>query len=231
MRKKIISLFRGWLGEKKAAFFLWLSLMGQRKSYHTFHNIIIPSKNGTAQIDHLIISVYGLFIVETKNKKGWIFGSGNQATWTQSIFGNNYTFQNPLKQTYRQKKVLSKFLSNDKSNIKTVVYFVGNCAFKTQLPDNVIRSGLGRFIKKFQEKILTAEQVDQLVSKIDRHVSESSLSKRDHIKSLKKRHSSDSVCPRCGSALIQKTARQGANAGSTFLGCTNYPRCRFTKDA
>jgi len=49
---------------------------GEQYSHGARHYIILlHSKNGTTQIDHLIISVYGLFIVETKNKKGWIFGS------------------------------------------------------------------------------------------------------------------------------------------------------------
>ena len=83
-------------------FYLWLSLRNKR--YYKFHNVILPSRSGTTQIDHIIISVYGLFIVETKNKKGWIFGTEYQTVWTQSIYGMNYTFQNPLKQTYRQKR-------------------------------------------------------------------------------------------------------------------------------
>ncbi len=62
-----MNLFRGWIGEKKTTFYLWLSL--SKKSYHIFHNLIFPSSNGTTQIDHLIVSVYGLFIVETKNKR------------------------------------------------------------------------------------------------------------------------------------------------------------------
>ena len=83
LKKTGMNLFRGWIGEKKTTFYLWLSL--RNKSYHKFHNIILPSKNGTTQIDHLIISVFGLFIVETKNKKGWIFGSEKEPVWTQSI--------------------------------------------------------------------------------------------------------------------------------------------------
>jgi hypothetical protein len=82
MRKKILSLFRGWIGEKKTTFYLWLSLNG--KVYRRFHDVIIPAKNGTTQIDHLLVSPYGLFIIETKNRKGWIFGSERQQKWTQS---------------------------------------------------------------------------------------------------------------------------------------------------
>ena len=97
--------FRGWIGEQKTRFYLWLSL--RNKTYCKFNNLILPSTNGTTQIDHLIVSVFGLFIVETKNKKGWIFGSDQQDFWTQIIYAKKHSFQNPLRQVYRQKKILS----------------------------------------------------------------------------------------------------------------------------
>lgn len=224
-----MEILRGWIGEKKTAFYLWLSL--RNKTYRKFHNIILPSKNGTTQIYHLIISVYGLFIVETKNKKGWIFGSENQSSWTQAIYGRKYSFQNPLRQVYRQKMVLSEFLNLDASNIHTVVYFVGDCTFKTKLPDNVINSGVGRFIKRFRDQILPSEDVNQVIKAIEKHLSGPALSKGDHIKSLQERHSSNIICPKCGSDLIERIAKKGPDAGKKFLGCENYPKCRFTKNA
>ncbi|MCB9356044.1 MAG: NERD domain-containing protein [Lewinellaceae bacterium] len=209
-----MNILRGWIGEKKATFFLWLSL--RKKSYHKFHDVILPSKNGTTQIDHLIISAYGLFIVETKNKKGWIFGSEKEPSWTQSIYGSKYSFQNPLRQVFRQKKVLSEFLNIDESNIYTVVCFVGDCKFKTKLPDNVINSGIGRYIKRFRNQILLTEDVNLIVQVIEKHVSESSLSKRDHIRSLRKRHSSNTICPICGSSLIVRTAKRALISARSF---------------
>ena len=77
-------VLKGWFGEKKTTFFMWLSL--DKDIYHRFHNIIIPSDNGTTQIDHLLISKYGIYIIETKNIKGWIFGSEKQERWTQVLF-------------------------------------------------------------------------------------------------------------------------------------------------
>ena len=38
-------------------------------------------------------------------------------------------------------------------------------------------------------------------------------------------------CPRCGASMQLRTARQGANAGSNFWGCTTYPKCRGTRAA
>jgi len=228
IRKKILSLFRGWVGEKKTTFYLWLSL--NSKVYQRFHDIIIPSENGTTQIDHLLVSPYGLFIVETKNKTGWIFGSKGQKEWTQSLYGNNYSFQNPTRQTFRQKKILSEFLGVNESTIHTIIYFVGNCKFKTELPDNVIRSRLGKYIKQFKDRVLPPEEVDRVVGEIEYYVSESSITTRDHMQSLHKRHNSTTVCPKCGSNLVERTAKKGPNAGTKFLGCENYPKCRFTKD-
>ena len=224
-----MNILKGWIGEKKTTFYLWLML--RNKSYHKFHNIILPSKNGTTQIDHLVVSVYGLFIVETKNKSGWIFGAEEQPNWTQSIYGKKYSFQNPLRQVFRQKKVLSEFLNIDESNIYTVVYFVGNCKFRTKLPDNVINSGVGRFIKRFRNKILLNEDVNQIVKAIKGHLSESPIPQKDHLRSLQERLSSHTICPKCGSNLIEKIAKKGSEPGKIFLGCENYPKCRYTKNA
>ena len=224
-----MKLLRGWIGEKKTTFNMWLFL--DKKIYRRFHDVIIPAKNGTTQIDHLLVSPYGLFIVETKNIKGWIFGSENQPKWTQSLYRKKYSFQNPLRQIFRQKKILSEYLDLDESVIYTVVYFVGDCRFKTQLPDNVLNSGLGRYVKQFRNRILSPEAVDRVIAALEQHVSESTLTTRDHVRSLHERHASSTICPKCGSALVERTAKKGPNAGTKFLGCESYPRCRFTKNA
>ncbi len=222
-------LLRGWFGEKKTTVNMWMSLDGS--IYRRFHDVIVPAKNGTTQIDHILISPYGVFIVETKNIKGWIFGSEEQSKWTQSLYGKNYSFQNPIRQTFRQKKILSEYLGLDESNIHTVIHFVGDCKFKTRLPANVINSGLGRYIKQFRNSILSIEETNRVSRALEQHVSQSSLTTRDHVRSLRERHSSNTVCPKCGSKLVERTAKKGPNAGSKFLGCENYPRCRFTKNA
>lgn len=218
---------KGWFGEKKATFRMWYSL--NSKVYRRFHHVIIPSKNGTTQIDHLLISPYGLFIIETKNRKGWIFGSVDQKKWTQSIYGRNYSFQNPLRQVYRQKKVLSEFLEIRESKILTVIYFAGDCKFQTEMPANVIKSRLGRYVKQFKDVVLSAEEMVRMVRKMEHYISESSLTPKDHMRSLRQRHQSATICPRCGSKLVERTANKGPNAGSMFLGCENFPKCRFTK--
>lgn len=207
---------------------MWLSL--DSGTYRRFHNLIIPSSHGTTQIDHLLVSPYGLFIVETKNKSGWIFGSENQSQWTQVLFNSRYAFQNPLHQTYRQKKTLAEFLGVNESHIHTVVFFVGDCTFKTRLPGNVITSGIGSYIRNFRDHVFSPQETNIIVKNLEEHNSTSALRKNDHLQSLRERHSSTSVCPKCGSALVERTARNGRGAGSRFLGCSGYPKCRFTRN-
>jgi len=218
----------GWFGEKKTQFSLWVSL--KNDLYLRHHDVILPSKNGSAQIDHLVISPFGIFIVETKNLKGWIYGDATQSSWTQVIYRSKHKFQNPLRQTFRQKKVIAEFLGVREKHIHPLVAFVGKCKLKTDMPPNVISSGFGSYIKSFQQKVFTDEEVQRIQHLISNHVATSLVSTDDHIQSLRDRHSSTTICPRCGSNLVERTVKNGANAGSQFLGCEDYPRCRFTRD-
>jgi hypothetical protein len=216
-------MFKGWFGEQKTEFNLWFSL--DKKLYRRFHDVIIPSSNGTTQVDHILVSPFGLFIVETKNRKGWIFGSETQSTWTQVVYKDKYTFQNPLRQTHRHMKVLSKFLDVNESHIQTVVYFNGDSEFKTELPSNVLSYGLGSYIKQFNETVLSNDEIERVCNLLISN--EGKISKQEHLQSLHDRHTSDTVCPRCGSDLVERTVKE---TGSIFLGCSSYPKCKFSKD-
>ena len=89
-----------------------------------------------------------------------------------------------------------------------------------------LSSGLGRYIKQFQDTVLSHDEIERICSLlID---TEGKISKREHIRSLQNRHSSDTVCPRCGSALVERTVKQGTRTGTKFIGCSGYPKCRFT---
>lgn len=69
--------FKGLFGEMMVKLAAKLGLPS--KTYHPFHNVALPTPDGTTQIDHIFVSAFGIFVVETKNMKGWIFGSERQA--------------------------------------------------------------------------------------------------------------------------------------------------------
>ena len=135
-------LFSSWIsGEARVARKLE-SLRRKNKEYHLFNNIILKTPDGTTQIDHLLISPYGVFVIETKNFKGWIFGDAHQKKWTQSLFGPyhssiKYQFQNPIRQNYKHVKAVQDFLGIDSKSIFNLIVFAGNGEFKTEMPENV----------------------------------------------------------------------------------------------
>jgi len=201
--------------------------------YHRFHNLIIPTDNGTTQVDHLLISSFGLFIIETKAMVGWIFGTESQASWTKINYQNRLSFQNPLKQNYRHIKCLSDYLKIKIGinipirKFHSVIFFVGDGAkLKVEMPSNVIvrEYELGRHIKSFKKKLIAGPQLDLIINCIQELKDDPSLDHDVHMESLYIRHNSPAKCPRCGGMLRERKAR-----GSSFLGCSNYPRCRFTR--
>ena len=75
------SKFKGWLGEKITGTINWALLNG--KIYRQLNDVTLGLQDGTTtQIDHLVISVYGVFVIETKNMSGWIYGDSKDAKWT-----------------------------------------------------------------------------------------------------------------------------------------------------
>lgn len=83
-----------------------------------------------------------IFVIETKNMEGWIFGDAKSRRWTQNLYGKKLPFQNPLDQNYRHTKALEEFLGLPASHFHSVVCFVGDtCELKTEMPPNVICGG------------------------------------------------------------------------------------------
>jgi len=223
----MLSIIKGWFGEKQTQFGMWLKLGDE---YTRFHDVIVPTYNGTTQIDHILLSRFGIFVIETKNINGWIFGNEKSKQWTQSMYGKKFKFQNPLHQNYRHTKALESYLQTDHDNIHSVVFFIGeNTKIKTELPNNVMTHGLSAYIKSFQSNVFSSSELDQFEQKISQ-LRDLNISTKDHVANLKNRHSSNSICPKCGSELKQRQAKRGKSAGNYFLGCSNFPKCRYTKN-
>lgn len=221
------SLFKGWAGEVQTT--LAKKLLLDSKIYKDLNNVTVPTPNGTTQIDHIIVSRFAVFVVETKNMDGWIFGDEKSAQWTQSIFGKKYRFQNPLHQNYRHTKALSDFLGIDHDKFFSVVMFWGDCEFKTQLPSNVMNKGYIAYIKRHTNVLFSDQEVQEITTAIkEGRLPKSWATHRQHVVSLKDRFSSTTTCPKCGSALVLRTVKSGARMGSQFYGCTKFPACRYT---
>lgn len=159
------SFMKGVIGEFQVNLATNRSL--DKSIYTLFKNVTLPTEDGTTQIDHIIVSKYGIFVIETKNMKGWIFG-GTQRQWTQKIFRFTTKFQNPLHQNYKHTQTLQAALELDKDSVFSVIVFVGDSTFKTAMPENVVSSAGDyiRFIKNRKLPILSDGEVLAVCEKI-----------------------------------------------------------------
>lgn len=220
------NFFKGWLGEKVVAAGLWLGL--SKATYRRFHDVVIRAPDGTTQIDHVIVSPYGIFVIETKNMQGWIFGNAYHDTWTQTIYRHKSQFQNPLRQNYRHTQCLAEFLELDHGLFHPVIMFIGDCKLKTGVPANVMTHGLIPYIRSILTPVLSAEQVQDAAQRLLALKSGKRISRAEHLRSLEVRHSA-SLCPKCGCELVKRTAQRGPRTGKEFMGCSSYPRCVHTE--
>ena len=222
---------KGWFGEKNIS-----NLLEKLDSdkYITINDILIKNEKGnTSQIDHLVVSVYGLFVIETKNYKGWIFGNEKAEKWSQVIYRQKNFFRNPVKQNWSHIYALKSILK-DYSDLRYVpiVVFTGSAVLK-QITSNVpviYDYEIVNFIREYPaEACISFEDVQKIVSILQNANIEDKEIRKSHVKSVHKTvverqlKMENLICPRCNGELKLRNGKNGK-----FYGCSNYPRCRFT---
>ena len=193
--------FKGMLGE--FVINVSVKLFLDKEQYHLIKNVTLPTEGGTTQIDHIIVSKFGIFVVETKNMKGWIYGSAEDDTWTQKIYRHKNRFQNPLRQNYKHVKILQSLLGLKDSQIHSIVVFTGDSIFKTRMPENVTHGvGYVRYIRSRKEPVLTEIEVMEIkLEIIDAQLEQCADTNRRHAQNVRniireKEDRDASSCPR-----------------------------------
>lgn len=160
------------------------------KGYHALHDLLIPLYESTTQIDHLYVSRYGIFVVETKNYAGWIYGDAEQKQWTQVLYQQKYRFYNPLKQNETHIKALAYLLKLPMETFHSIVVFVGEAEFKTALPDNVLQGAdISGYVHRFRRSLLSQAQVDEIYATLSQKCYRATAAKkRRHVRDVQGRH-------------------------------------------
>ncbi len=219
---------KGIIGEKAVA----VAMSGlPKEQYRVLNDIMLRTAYGTTQIDHVVVSVYGIFVIETKNYKGWITGSEYGDNWTKNMYGKKYTFRNPLKQNYAHVKALEEKLELTEDKFIPIVAFSGNSSIKVKTKSPVVYIGqLRRVIKGYKDVKFQESELDALVAKVQSsNITEKEV-RKEHVKQIRtkvkeqKEKVSTGICPRCGEQLVERKGKNGA-----FVGCSGYPKCRYTK--
>ncbi|WP_305846035.1 nuclease-related domain-containing protein [Photobacterium kishitanii] len=202
-----------------------------KSDYTLIKDVTLPTEDGTTQIDHVVVSKFGIFVVETKNMKGWIFGSARQKQWTQKIYRHTSKFQNPLHQNYKHVKTLESLLDCSGEQLHSVIVFIGESTFKTEMPPNVTYArGCIHYIQQFDEVVFSDDEYSCLIEslnqiKLKRGIA-TNLKHRQHVRKIVADKESIKLCPCCGSAMLMRETKRGENKGKQFWGCSSFPKCR-----
>lgn len=218
---------KGKYGERKIS----LILMSLPSEYYIFNDIYIQVNGKSVQIDHVIISPYGIFVIETKNYTGWIFGSDHSEFWTKNMYGNKYQFQNPLKQNYSHVKALESLFCIPENKFIPIVVFLKGATLKCNTKGIVIYSNqLIDFIYRYTTPVISTVDVQKFTEKLSRLSLVTKETKNEHKQKIRQIITNknamiyNDICPRCGNQLVRRKGRYG-----NFTGCSNYPKCKFTK--
>lgn len=98
-------------------------------------NLYVPRDNGkTSEIDVVMFHSKGLFVIESKNYSGWIFGNESNKQWTQTLpvgrrRSHKERFYNPIMQNATHIRAIRKYV-NDTIPIYSVIAFSDNCTLK-----------------------------------------------------------------------------------------------------
>ncbi len=220
--------FKGAVGEKRVNSSLKSNLNAQE--YYLLADLTLPTTNGTTQVDHIVLAQSGIFVIETKNMSGWIFGSADQARWTQVLRRHKSQFQNPLRQNYKHIKVIQSLLGIEFCQLHNLVVFVGPAKPKTKMPPNVLWGlrGLPNYIRSTQPEYFSDSQLQHFRTTLLSNALEANReTKRAHIKHVKtnatRQKNDKSKCPRCSAQMIERTNKK---TGEKFFGCSRFPKCR-----
>lgn len=222
-------------------------LEGLSSEYVVLNDVVLRTNRGTTQIDHIVVSPYGIFGIETKNYRGEIYGDDSRSEWTQVIatdvtyrkkLWKTYTyvtknhFYNPVKQSLGHVLALKENLDGiGYVPFVPMVVFAGNAELAnvhSQYPV-VHKEGLLPAIYGYEKIYLTKEQVREIVRRIRGIDVRESVKDREHVMNVKRaaivrdEKIAAGVCPRCGGKLVLRKGEFGS-----FYGCSNYPKCRFT---
>ena len=139
------------------------------KAWHLLNNITLPVEDGTTQVDHILVSRYGIFVIETKHYKGWVFGDAHSRQWTQVLFKRKHRFQNPLHQNYKHVKAIQSLLEFLPPNhVESLVVFTGEAEFKSKKPEGVHSlDSMLIHLKSYDVEIITENRMQFCVGRLE----------------------------------------------------------------
>lgn len=181
--KLIYPRFKGYVGEEIAN--SELNKLGN--NYKVLNDIMVYSDNKTHQIDHIVVSKYGIFVIEMKNYGGSIKGKEKDEEWIQKIGTKTNKLKNPIKQNHGH--ILSlKDVTKEKENIFIpIVCFGNNVELRLDVTSKVVLlKNLNKTIKSYKD--IKINDVDKIIEKITSANIPDKKVRKAHITTIKKKY-------------------------------------------
>ena len=216
----------GTQGEEKVQEFLKKSL---NSDAFIFNNLLLEDYKGQSfQIDHLVVAPNGIWIIETKNWVGKIYGKNESEQWTQYLaeIGEYKKHYNPIKQNRRHLEKIRAVIGNTVPVFSLIVFPRADI----ENIDSKIVCNLAQMNRKINEDtgyLMTKSEIEYYSNLILEKRYACQTTSEEHTQKLQKRKElfDSGRCPFCGSRLIERRGNYG-----TFYGCSRYPYCKFIKN-
>src|SRR5690625_5209496 len=213
----------GQKGENKVRRHIGSSVKNKK---YVLNNITIFKNNISTQIDHIIINQKGVFVIETKNHSGQIYGSEDDYNWTQVLnYGKNkYELYNPIKQNETHINFLNEII-NDRSIIYSIIVFQ---KAKLYVKSTTTVGNISIIQKTINEShtVLSVEEINDIYNKILKLKDDNKELANKHVENLERKKVliNQNICPYCNVDLIRRKGRYG-----DFYSCPNFPKCSYSK--
>ncbi|PFV84060.1 nuclease-related domain-containing protein [Bacillus thuringiensis] len=157
--------------------------------YRVLHDVTVYTEYGdTTQIDHIVIAETGIFVIETKNYEGRIYGSEKAARWAQGIFRKKHSFQNPFRQNYKHMKAIEWVMDQQLPCI-SIAAFHSKCSLKrvnvhSKHKHVLYYNDLKKCVESYIDVKLTKDEVEHIYQTILRaNITDKDI-KNKHVKYL-----------------------------------------------
>ena len=203
-------------------------------------NCYLPKESDdTTEIDVMMISKSGIFVLESKNYSGWIFGSENKKNWTQSLPNGRRSIKNHFYNPIMQNRAHIKWLEKQVESLvplHCLVVFSQRCELKDVTVNSgdvtvIKRDHLASVVREINDRVgsrLDNQQIEYIYNKLYPYTQVTQEVKEQHVARIKgvdtKGPTESKICPECGGTLVVKTVTEGSNIGHQYYGCTN-PNC------
>ncbi len=159
-------------------------------------NIYLPKKDGTTtEVDLVMVNEAGLFVFESKNYSGWIFGDEKSKMWTQTLRnGKKNRFYNPIWQNNAHVSAMKDVLTDVDPNLfHSYIIFSERCELKKVnvasptiklIKRNQLLSTLKKHMGSIENKIST-EEIEAIYKSLSGYSLADETLKQQHIANLK----------------------------------------------